>query len=464
MATDSGKSYDLVVIGSGPGGYTAAIRASQLGMKTAILEKAELGGVCLNWGCIPTKALLRSAEILTLIRRATDFGLSASEPGFDFGKVIKRSRDVADRMNKGVAFLMKKNSVDIYPVRGRLGDRSRTVIAGDQVIGATKVMIATGARPRSIPGLEPDGVRIITSREAMTLPEPPGRMLIIGAGAIGVEFAYFYSSFGTKVTLVEMLPHLLPIEDEEMSKELERAFTKKGIAWRTSTKVASVERGEKSIRAILAGPKGEEKVEADIALVAIGVKGNVEDIGLEEAQVHHERGIIQVDSRMRTSNPDIVAIGDVVGPPLLAHVASAEGIVAVETLAGKDREGIDYNKVPGCTYCQPQVASIGLTEKSAIERGYTVKVGRFPMRASGRAVAAGETEGLAKVVIDEKYGEVLGVHLVGPEVTEVIAEASMALAGEATSEAIVRAIHAHPTIAEVILEATENAFGQAINI
>ena len=464
MAVEGSRKYDLVVIGSGPGGYTAAIRASQLGMRTAIVEAAELGGVCLNWGCIPTKALLRSAEILTLMRRASEFGLSAGETSFDFAKVIKRSRDVADRMSKGVAFLMKKNSIDIYPARGRLGERPGTIIAGDEVIGASKVMIATGGRARSLPGLTPDGERIITSREAMTLAERPERMLIIGAGAIGVEFAYFYSSFGTKVTLIEMLPHLLPIEDEEISKELERSFTKRGIAWRTSTKVASLTRDGKIVRATLSGPKGEEKIEADVALVAIGVQGNVEGVGLEEARVHHERGFIQVDAKMRTSNPEIVAIGDVVGPPLLAHVASAEGIVAVETLAGIAREGLNYNKIPGCTYCQPQVASIGLTEKAAIERGYEVKVGRFPMRASGRAVAVGETDGLAKVVIDAKYGEVLGVHLIGPEVTEVIAEASMALSGEATADAIQQAIHAHPTIAEIVLEATENALGHAINI
>jgi dihydrolipoamide dehydrogenase len=468
MAASNGpsnaKNYDLVVIGSGPGGYSAAIRATQLGMKTAIVEQAELGGVCLNWGCIPTKALLRSAEIYSLMRHAADFGLSAGEPSYDFAKVIQRSRGVADRMNKGVAFLMKKNKIDVFPYRGRLGDQERTVVAGDETIGASKVMIATGARPRSLPGIAPDGERIITSREAMTLPERPERMLVIGAGAIGVEFAYFYATFGTKVTLVEMLPHLLPIEDEEISKELERSFTKRGITWRTATKVGTLARDGKVVRATLTGPKGDETVEADVALMAIGVQGNVEDLGLEKARVDHERGFIHVDAKMRTSNPDIVAIGDVVGPPLLAHVATSEGIVAVETLAGKDRPGLNYNKIPGCTYCQPQVASIGLSEKAAIERGYEVKVGRFPMRASGRAVAAGETDGLAKVVIDAKYGEVLGVHLIGPEVTEVIAEASMALAAEATAETIVATIHAHPTIAEVVLEATENALGHAINI
>jgi len=464
MAVENQKSYDLVVIGSGPGGYTAAIRASQLGMKTAIVEKAELGGVCLNWGCIPTKALLRSAEILSLMRRASEFGLSAGDPSFDFARIIRRSRDVADRMSKGVAFLMKKNRVEIIPAQGRLGTQAGTVLAGDQMISARKVMIATGARPRSFPGLVPDGEQIITSREAMALPALPPRMLIIGAGAIGVEFAYFYSTLGTKVTLVEMLPHLLPIEDEEISKELERSFTKKGIGWRTSTKVGALECDGAVVRAKLSGPKGDEEIEAEIALVAIGVQGNVEGIGLEGAGVHFERGFIQVDAKMRTSNPDIVAIGDVVGPPLLAHVASAEGIVAVETLAGKERPGLNYSKIPGCTYCQPQVASVGLTEKAAVERGYEIKVGRFPMRACGRAVAAGETDGLAKVVIDAKYGEVLGIHLIGPEVTEVIAEASIALASEATAETIIEAIHAHPTIAEVILEATENALGHAINI
>ncbi len=464
MAAESRNSYDLIVMGSGPGGYTAAIRAAQLGMKTAIVEAAELGGVCLNWGCIPTKALLRSAELYQLMRRAGDFGLIAGEPSYDWASVIRRSRDVADRMNKGVAFLMKKNGIDVHAGRGRLGGAAGKVLVGDSELSAKHVMLATGGRPRGIPGVTIDNERIVTAREAMILPERPDRILIVGAGAIGVEFAYFYASFGARVTLVEMLDRILPIEDEEISKELTRSFSKKGIEIRTSTKVSALTRDGKVVRAVLAGPKGEETVEADIALVAIGVQGNVEDLGLEDAKVHHERGFIKVDAQMRTTTPGIVAIGDVVGPPLLAHVASTEGIVAVEAMGGRERAGMDYRKIPGCTYCQPQVASIGLTERAARERGYEIKVGRFPMRASGKAVAAGETEGLAKVIVGSQYGEILGIHLIGAEATEVIAEASLAMASEATAATILDTIHAHPTIAEAIMEATANALGESINI
>jgi dihydrolipoamide dehydrogenase len=464
MTAETGVTYDLVVIGSGPGGYTAAIRASQLGMKTAIVEAAELGGICLNWGCIPTKALLRSAEIYTLMRHAAEYGLIAGETGFDWSKVIARSRDIAARMNKGVAFLMKKNGIDVVGGRGRLGEGPGTVEVNGATIGARNIMIATGGRPRMIPGIVPDGERIITSREALVLPERPERIVIVGAGAIGVEFAYFFACFGTKVTLVEMLPQLLPIEDEEIAKELTRSFSKKGIASKVNTKVASLVRDGKIVRAVLNGPSGEETIEADMALIAIGVTGNVEEIGLERAKVHHEKGFIQVDAHMRTTAPGIVAIGDVVGPPLLAHVASAEGIVAVETIAGHARPGMDYRKVPGCTYCHPQVASVGLTEKAARERGYDVKVGKFPVRAIGKAVALGETDGLTKVVIDARYGEVLGIHMIGAEATEVIAEASLALSCEATADTIMSAIHAHPTMAEGILEATANALGESINI
>jgi dihydrolipoamide dehydrogenase len=463
MAVSGGNSYDLIVIGSGPGGYTAAIRASQLGMKTAIVERSELGGICLNWGCIPTKALLRSAEIYHLMRRASEFGLTATETGYDWGRVIKRSRDVADRMSKGVAFLMKKNGIDFLVGRGVLGERPGEVLVDGQAVAAKNIMIAAGGRSRPLPGVPFDGERIISSREAMVLPERPERILIIGAGAIGVEFAYFYSAFGTKVTLVEMLDRLLPVEDDEIAKELERSFSKKGIAIRTGTKVASLAREGKIVRAVLSGPKGEEQVEADVVLVAVGVAGNVEDLGLEQAKVHHEKGMIRVDAHMRTNVPGITAIGDIVGPPLLAHVASTEGIVAVEGIAGHDRPGMDYRRVPGCTYCQPQVASIGLTERAARERGYAIKVGRFPLRASGKAVAAGESEGFAKVIVGDPYGEILGIHLIGMEATEVIAEASLAMTTESTAATILETIHAHPTVAEVILEATANALGSSIN-
>jgi len=464
MAEVKEKRWDLVVIGSGPGGYTAAIRAAQLGMSVAIAERAELGGVCLNWGCIPTKALLTSAERHHEMRRASDFGLAAEGISFDWGAIIRRSRNAADRMNKGVAFLMKKNGIEILSGRARLGGAQGEVLVEGTRVAAKQVLIATGARARPLPGIPFDRERIVSAADAMVRKERPSRLLIVGAGAIGVEFAYFFSSFGTKVTLVEMLSHLLPIEDEEIGKELERSFSKKGIAIRLSTKVAALRREGEGVRATLAGPKGEETVEADLALVAVGVQGNVEDLGLEQAGVHHERGAIQVDARMKTSTPGIWAIGDVVGPPWLAHVAAAEGIVAVETMAGHDRPGIDHRKVPGCTYCHPQVASVGLTEKAARERGYEIKVGRFPMRACGKAVAAGETEGFAKVIVGARYGEILGVHMIGASVTEAIGEASLALAGEVTAEALLDAIHAHPTVTETIAEATANALGEAINI
>jgi dihydrolipoamide dehydrogenase len=464
MAVDQGKSYDLIVLGSGPGGYTAAIRASQLGMKTAIVESDALGGVCLNWGCIPTKALLKSAELFRQMRKATEYGLNASEVGYDWARVIKRSRSIADRMNKGVAFLMKKNSIDVHKERGRLGDRPGQLLVGDEPYEAKWILLATGGRSRSIPGVPFDGERVITSREAMVRPERPERMLIVGAGAIGVEFAYFYSSFGTKVTLVEMLPHLLPIEDEEIGKELERTFKRKGIGVRTSTKVSSLQKEGNSVQTTLAGPKGEERIEADVALVAVGVQGNVEDLGLEQAGVHHEKGAIKVDSHMRTTAKGVLAIGDVVGPPLLAHVAAAEGIVAVEAIAQPDRPPMDYRRIPGCTYCQPQVASIGLTEAAATERGHRFKVGKFPLRASGKAVAVGETDGFAKVLVEESHGEILGIHMIGTEATEVIAEASLAMTGEVTAQTILETIHAHPTVAESILEATANALGESINI
>lgn len=464
MAANNGKRYDLVVIGSGPGGYSGAIRAAQLGMKTAVVEAEELGGICLNWGCIPTKALLKSAELFDLMRRAAEFGLSAGEPAFDWSKVIQRSRAAAARMNKGVAYLMKKNGIEVLRGRGRLAGPPGAIRVDDEPVEAGNVLLATGGRPREIPGVPFDRERILTSREAMALPERPERMLIIGGGAIGVEFAYFYASLGTKVTLVEMLDRLLPIEDEEVSRELERSFSKKGIGIRTSTKVHSLARDGKVVRTELSGPKGTEKVEADVALVAVGVRGNVEEIGLEEAKVHNEKGRILVDGWFRTSAERVLAIGDVIGPPLLAHVAAAEGIAAVERLAGKDRPAIDYRKIPACTFCQPQVASIGLTERQAREQGHEIKVGKFPMRASGKAVAAGETEGFAKVVIAEPYGEILGVHLIGAEATEVIAEAALAMAAEATAATILGTVHAHPTIAETILEATGAALGEAINL
>lgn len=469
MSNDQ-NHFDLVIVGSGPGGYVGAIRAAQLGMKTAIVEKDKLGGVCLNWGCIPTKALLKNAEIYKLFQKSEEFGISYDNLRFDFSKIIRRSREVSDKISRGVGFLMKKNKVTVFNGTGKLTSRDRVEIFDpDQklkdTLTASRIMIATGARPRTLPGVVFDGRRIIGSTEAMVMPEVPKSLLVIGAGAIGAEFAYFYNTFGASVTVVEMMPTILPLEDKEISDLLAKSFKRHGIQMLTATKVANLEAEEAGISAILENSKGERsEIKAEIALMAVGVMGNTEGIGLEKLGIKVERGSIPVDSSFQTNIPGIYAIGDVIGPPWLAHVASAEAISAVEGMAGiKDRLQVNYLNIPGCTYCQPQVASIGLTEEKAHEKGYQLKIGRFPFSASGKAKATGETEGLVKLIFDAKYGELLGAHLLGSEATEMIAELGLAKNLEATYEEIFKTVHAHPTLSEAVMEAAADAVGESIN-
>ena len=469
MSNDQ-NHYDMVVIGSGPGGYVAAIRASQLGMKTAVIEKDKLGGICLNWGCIPTKALLKNAEIYKLFLKSEEFGISYDNLRFDFPKIIQRSRDVSDKISKGVGFLMKKNKVTVFNGTGRLVSREKVeVLDKDQkltnTLTASWILIATGARPRTLPGVVFDGKRIIGSSEAMVMKEVPKSLLVIGAGAIGVEFAYFYNTFGASVTVVEMMPTILPIEDKEISDLLAKSFKKNGIQLLTGTKVVSLKPEDDGVSAVLENSKGERsESKAEVALMAVGVMGNTEGLGLEKVGVKVERGSISVNADFQTNVPGVYAIGDVIGPPWLAHVASAEAVSAVEGMAGlKNRVQVNYQNIPGCTYCQPQVASIGLTEEKAREKGYQVKIGRFPFSASGKAKATGETEGLVKLIFDAKYGELLGAHLVGAEATEMIAELGLAKNLEATYEEIFKTVHAHPTLSEAIMEAAADAAGESIN-
>ncbi|MFB0515481.1 MAG: dihydrolipoyl dehydrogenase [Candidatus Neomarinimicrobiota bacterium] len=458
--------FDVVVIGGGPGGYVAGIRAAQLGKKTAVVESDLLGGVCLNWGCIPTKALLHTAELYEGIRRAGDFGLKVGDVSVEWPAVIERSRDVANRLSKGIEFLFKKYGVVYHQGRGRLADATAVEVTPDEGeafrLPADNVIIATGARPRAFPGLEPDGKRVITSKEAMILSAVPKRMVIIGAGAIGVEFAYFYSVFGTEVTLVEMLPQILPLEDGEVAKELTRQFKKRKIKIHTGAKVDKIERQKTQVKVHTSGDK-KEVITADLALVAVGVQGNVEDLGLEQAGVAVEQGAIKVDEFYRTGVGSVYAIGDVIGPPLLAHVASAEGTIAVEHLAGLHPEPLDYRNVPACTYCHPQVASVGLTEKGARDAGYEVKIGKYPFRALGRALASGEIDGFVKVVYDAKYGELLGAHIIGDGATDLISEVAVARKLETTYLEILKTVHPHPTLSEGIMEATALAYGESVN-
>lgn len=459
--------FDLIVVGGGPGGYTAAIRSAQLGLRTAIVERDRLGGVCLNWGCIPTKALIKSAEVLNAIRHAGEFGINAAPPQVDFPKMIQRSRSVADRLSKGVEFLMKKNKIACFAGHARLlagGMIEVKTAEGDTILSANHTILATGARPRPLPNLPFDRKRIISSTEAMTLPQQPTSMVIIGAGAIGVEFAYFYNAIGTKVTIVEMMPSILPIEDRDITKELERSFKKQGIEALTNARVEKVRPSSDGVNVEILTPDGTREAHGDVAMVAIGVQGNVENLGLEEAGVVLERGYIQVDDDYKTSAPGVYAIGDVAGPPWLAHVASAEGIHCVEAIAGRKPDPIDYSSIPGCTYCHPQVASIGLTEEKARAEGHEVKIGKFPFRVLGKAIAAGETDGMVKLVFDAKFGELLGAHILGAEATELISELLIAKRHEATAQSILHAVHAHPTMSEAIMEAAAAAEGEAISI
>ena len=464
------KNFDVVVIGSGPGGYIAAIRASQLGKKAAIIEADRLGGICLNWGCIPTKALLKNAEYRNFLSHADDWGFSLGDVGVDFSKVIGRSRDVADQNSAGVNFLMKKNKVEVFMGWGVLTSPNTIEIRDKQgkateTIQAGAVIVATGASPRILPGIEVDYKKVITSKEAMTLESIPETMIVMGAGAIGAEFAYFYNAFGTKVTMIEYQPNILPVEDEDASKEVGRAFKKQGLNLMTGTKVLSAKAKGNGVEVVVEDKKGEQKtLTADIALNAVGVMGNIEGFGLDTLGVEIERGHIKVDKFMQTNVPGVYAIGDVIGAPWLAHVASMEGVVAAEHIAGHPTHGMEYDNIPGCTYCQPQVASVGMTEKQAREAGYEIKIGKFPFKASGKARAIGHTDGFVKLIIDAKYGEILGGHIVGSEATEMIAEIGLGRAAEATGMTVHHTVHAHPTLSEAVMEAAADAYGEALNM
>jgi dihydrolipoamide dehydrogenase len=461
------RQYDVTVIGGGPGGYVAAIRAAQLGFKVGLVERDKLGGVCLNWGCIPSKALLKSAELYTKIKEGEEYGIKAKELSYDFTKIIQRSRDIADRQSKGVEYLMKKNKIEVVSGAAKFTSKNTLEVSKDgkvvDTIKTKNTILATGGRPRSIPGVTIDGKKIISSSEAMTLPKQPKSMLVIGAGAIGVEFAYFYNAFGTKITIIEMLPTVLPVEDKEISKILDSSFRKSGIDILTNTKVESVTVGDE-VTVKVSGKEGTQTLKGEVALMAIGVQGNVENLGLEALGVKVDRGFVKVDQFCKSSVDGIYAIGDVNGPPLLAHVASHEGVVAAEHIAGKAKHGIDRNNIPGCTYCQPQVASVGMTEDAALAAGYKLKIGHFPYRPLGKAMATGETTGTIKLIFDEKYGELLGAHIIGAEATEMIHELVMAKSLETTYEEIFHTIHAHPTFSEGIMEAAGEAYGVAINI
>lgn len=461
------ESFDLAVLGGGPGGYVAAIRASQLGLKTVIIEKEKLGGICLNWGCIPTKALLKNAEVLNHVKNSKKFGITIPRYSVDFPASIKRSRDVANMLSKGIAFLMKKNGITHIEGKGILKSATELEVKKSRKkktsVKAGKIILATGSRPQSFPGIELDGQRIISSREAMVLEKIPRRIIIIGSGAIGVEFAYFFNEYGSEVYLIEMLPRMLPGEDEDVSKELARSFKKSKIKIYTDTKVAKIKALKTKVKVHL-NKKGKNTVlEGDIALVAIGVKGNVEKIGLQDAGVKVEKGAIKINQFNQTSVPNIYAIGDVTGPPWLAHVASAQGHVAAEHAAGHDTTPVDYSNIPGCTYCQPQVASIGLTESRAKEKGHKVKVGKFDFKASGKAMATGFIDGFVKLVFDEQYGELLGAHIIGSEATEMIAELGVAKALESTWHELGATVHAHPTLSEAVMEAALDAMGQGVH-
>jgi dihydrolipoamide dehydrogenase len=461
-------NYDLIVIGTGPGGYVAAIRASQLGMKVAVVEKESLGGVCLNWGCIPTKALLKSAQVFEYLKHAADYGINVTEGKADFNAVVKRSRGVADGMSKGIQFLFKKNKIDVISGYGKLKPGKKIeVTAADgtiSVIEANHIMLATGSRSRNLPNMPQDGKKIIGYREAMVLPEMPKSMVIVGSGAIGCEFAYFYNAMGTKVTIVEFMANIVPVEDEDVSKQLEKSFKKSGINVMTSSSVESVDTAGSGCKVKVKTAKGEEIIECDIVLSAAGVVSNLENIGLEEVGVITDKGKVLVNDFYQTNIPGIYAIGDIVKGPALAHVASAEGICCVEKIAGMHVEPINYGNIPGCTYSSPEIASVGMTEKAAKEAGYEIKVGKFPFSASGKAQAGGTSEGFVKVIFDAKYGEWLGAHFIGANVTEMISEVVVARNLETTGHEIIKSIHPHPTMSEAVMEAVAMAYGEVIHL
>ncbi len=466
--------YDVIVIGSGPGGYVAAIRASQLGLKTAVVEKAELGGICLNWGCIPTKALLKSAQVMEYVNHAKDYGVKVDGASADFGAMVQRSRQVADKMSKGVQFLMKKNKIDIMNGFGKVakpGQVDVTDADGNTTsYQAGHIVLATGARARELPSMPIDGQKVIGYREAMVLPEQPKSMIVVGSGAIGVEFAYFYHSVGTEVTIVEYMPRIVPVEDEDVSKELAKSYKKKGINIMTESSVEGVELSDSGVKARVKTKDGEIELEADVLLSAVGVVCNIEGIGLEENGIAVDKGRVVVDEYSRTNVAGVYAIGDITPGPALAHVASKEAVICIENIAyqeGKyahEPEPLDYGNVPGCTYCSPEIASVGMTEAQAKEAGYELKVGKFPLSASGKATAAGATEGFVKVIFDAKYGEWLGTHMIGYNVTELVAETVLGRKLETTDEEVLNAIHPHPTISESVKDAVEAALGEAIHL
>lgn len=461
-------NYDIIVIGSGPGGYVTAIRASQLGFKTAVVEREKLGGICLNWGCIPTKALLKSAHVYDYINHAEDFGLNKSEATFDFANIIKRSRGVSDKMNKGVAFLMKKNKIDVITGNAKLktGKKIEVTNAEGKITeySAQHIIIATGARSRELPNLPQDGKKIIGYREALTLSQQPKSMIVVGSGAIGIEFAYFYSTMGTQVKVVEFMPNIVPVEDEETSKHLEKSLKKHGIEIMTNASVEKVDTTGEGVKAFVKTSSGEVTLEADILLSAVGISANIENLGLEDVGIATDKGRILVDDYYRTNVSGYYAIGDVIPGPALAHVASAEGILCVEKIKGINVEPINYENIPGCTYCSPEIASVGLTEKKAKEAGYELKIGKFPFAASGKATANGDVDGFIKVIYDAKYGELLGCHMVGNGVTDMIAEAVAVRRLESTAHEILTTIHPHPTLSEAFKGATEDAYGEAIDL
>ena len=461
-------NYDVIVLGSGPGGYVTAIRASQLGLKTAVIEKESLGGVCLNWGCIPTKALLKSANVYEYINNADDYGIKVSSHKADFNAVIKRSRDVAEKMSGGVQFLMKKNKIDVIMGTGKVQPGKQIEVTDQKgaktTYNAKNIVIATGARSRELPNLEQDKKQVLGYRDAMVLPKIPKKMVIVGSGAIGVEFAYFYNAMGVDVTIVEYLPNIVPVEDIDVSKQLEKTFKKKGIKIMTNSSVENVEKSSKGCKVKVKTSKGEEHIDCDIVLSAVGIQPNIENIGLEETGIVVDVGKIIVDDFYETNIPGYYAIGDVVQGQSLAHVASAEGITCVEKIAGHSPEPIDYNNIPGCTYCSPEIASVGMTEKSAKEAGHVLKIGKFPFSASGKASAAGHNDGFVKLIFDAKYGELLGAHMIGANVTEMIAEIVALRKLETTGHELIKTVHPHPTMSEAIMEAAAAAYGEVIHI
>lgn len=460
--------YDIIVIGSGPGGYVTAIRASQLGFKTAVVEKESLGGVCLNWGCIPTKALIKSAQVFDYLKHASDYGLTVKEYDKDFDAVINRSRSVAGDMSKGVQFLMKKNKIDILNGFGKILPKKQVLVTAEdkteKVYDADHIIIATGARSRELPSLPQDGKKVIGYREAMTLPEQPKKLIVVGSGAIGIEFAYFYNAMGTEVMVVEYQDRIVPVEDEEISKQLERNFKQNGINIMTSAEVTQVDTKGKGVTATIKTAKGEETLKADVVLSAVGIKTNIENLGLQDVGIAVDRDKILVNDYYQTNLPGYYAIGDVTSGQALAHVASAEGILCVEKIAGQHVEPIDYGNIPGCTYCYPEIASVGLTEAQAKEKGHEIKVGKFPFSASGKAKASGTSDGFVKVIFDAKYGEWLGCHMIGAGVTDMIAEAVLGRKLETTGHEVLKAVHPHPTMSEAVMEAVAAAYDEVIHI